>query len=45
MIKLVQENADSMEQSIVRYLFWIFVITVGDPDIIDVVIGLIKSWS
>lgn len=29
----------------IKYLFWAFVLTIGEPDIIDAVIQLLQSWS
>jgi len=34
-----------LEQTLIKYLFWAFVLTAGDPDLIDVLIRFIQAWS
>ena len=45
MYSLISGKNNKVELSIVKYLFWSAILTIGEPDLLDTLIGLIQSWS
>ena len=35
---------DHTEKTVIKYLFWIFILTYGEPGLLEVLIGLVQSW-
>ena len=38
-------HSSKTKQTLLKYLFWIFVLTYGEPDLMSAIISLVLSWT
>lgn len=45
MYSLISDINNKVELSIIKYLFWVFVLTYGEPDVLVSIVQILQKWS